>query len=664
MIVDVTRGAFFVLIALSMAVLPPTQRAGATRELPYETGWPSATGDEQSGDGRLSSTHLLSDVPWTLMINGWGPAERDRSNGDVAAGDGHALAIDGTTYAKGLGVHAASEIRYALNGSCSAFTAVVGVDDEVGSAGSVAFQVWTDGVKRFDSGPMTGVSPARRVSVDVTAAAELALIVTSAANDINSDHADWADAAVSCDQDLSAFSKGPNRVESIFPGDDIQARVSAAPPGTTFVLKSGMYRMQSVVPRSGDTFTGEPGTVLSGARLLTTVARSGSYWIAADQTQEGLYQGLDVCRPVAPRCDHPEDLFIDDVALQHVGSLPEVGPGKWYFDYRVNQIYFWDDPTGKRVETSVTPKAFGGPATGVAIRNLVIEKYANPTQEATVDLGTGWIIEDSVVRWNHFGGISTGPGSIARRNRVHHNGALGFQGSGADIVVANNEIAYNGVAGYNPYWCAGGSKWVWTARLVVRENFSHHNWGPGLWTDINNIYTLYENNTVEDNERGGIFHEISYDATIRQNTVRRNGTGRNFPYWTTGAGIEIVSSRNVEVYGNTVEDNWQGITGLNDHRGVGIDGPYVLTNLNVHHNTIRSRVTDEGGGRTGVVDTEGIDAFLPGANNRFHENTYSLGTKRFHFTWMGKDLDETEWRRFQQDMSDVSAMRHVATETD
>ena len=126
--------------------------------------------------------------------------------------------------------------------------------------------------------------------------------------------------------------------------------------------------------------------------------------------------------------------------------------------------------------------------------------------------------------------------------------------------------------------------------MVVRGNFSHHNRGPGLWTDINNIHTLYENNTVEDNERGGIFHEISYDATIRNNTSRRNGTGKDFPYWTTGAGIEIVSSRNVEVHGNTLEDNWQGITGLDDHRGTGNAGPYTLINLNVHDNVVTSRV--------------------------------------------------------------------------
>ena len=327
-----------------------------------------------------------------------------------------------------------------------------------------------------------------------------------------------------------------------------------------------------------------------------------------------------------------------------------LGPGKWHFDHAADRVYLGDDPTGKKVEISVTPKAFTGPAANVTIRNLTIEKYASPTQQAAVELGTGWIIEDCEVRWNHFTGISSGPRSIARRNRVHHNGCFGFHGAGEHILVADNEIAYNGFAGYDPFWGSGGSKWVYTSHLVVRGNFSHHNRGPGLWTDINNIHSLYEHNTVEDNERGGIFHEISYDATIRNNTSRRNGTGKDFPYWTTGAGIEVVSSRNVEVYGNTLEDNWQGITGLDDHRGTGNAGPYTLIHLNVHDNVVTTRVAEDGGGRTGVIDTKGTEAFTAAANNRFRQNTYSLGTKRRCFFWMGQELEETQWRRFGQDV--------------
>lgn len=444
--------------------------------------------------------------------------------------------------------------------------------------------------------------------------------------------------------------------QTIYPGEDIQARVNAAPIGATFTLKSGVHRLHTITPRSGDTFIGEPGAILSGARLLTAT-RSGSYWVVANAPRgtnapKGTIAAGE-CRASAPRCGYPEDLFIDDQPLEHVDRLADVGPGKWYFDYGVNQIFLSDDPTGKRLEVSVTAIAFKGYAIRVTIQNLIIEKYATATEEAAVYLGSQWVIEDSEVRWNHYAGISSNPQSIVRRNRVHHNGGLGLQGVGDGIVVIDNEISYNGFAGYHPFWSSGGSKWVWTSRLVVRDNFSHHNRGPGLWTDINNINTLYENNVVEDNERGGIVHEISYDATIRGNTVRRNGTGRDWPHWTTGAGIEVISSRNVQVYGNTVEDNWQAITALNDHRGSGNAGPWTVINLNVHHNTIRSHIKDDGAGRIGMIDTKGLAAFQSAANNRFEQNTYSLGDRRLYFLWMGREMDEGEWRRFQQDVAGI-----------
>src|SRR5262245_11249109 len=75
----------------------------------------------------------------------------------------------------------------------------------------------------------------------------------------------------------SSPQSSPNSL-TILPGEDVQARVNVAPPGSTFILKSGVHRLQSIVPRSGDRFVGEAGTVLSGARLLRA-ARSGSYWV-------------------------------------------------------------------------------------------------------------------------------------------------------------------------------------------------------------------------------------------------------------------------------------------------------------------------------------------------------------------------------------------------
>ena len=433
----------------------------------------------------------------------------------------------------------------------------------------------------------------------------------------------------------------------IYPWQNIQQVVNGYPAGTTFILKSGVHRMQTITARSGDRYIGESGTIVSGARQLTEFGRAGAYWFADGQWQEGP-RPYAWCRDGAPRCAFPENFYIDGVPLRHVDHLGAVTPGTFFFDYGADRIYFADDPTFRTVEASVTAKAFDGYSTDVYIANLVFEKYATPVGEAAVPLGTRTTMERSEVRLNHYAGVGTGFGSVLRSTYVHHNGGFGIVGAGDGTLVESNEIAYNNFAGFYPYWGAGGSKWVHTNGLVVRGNYSHHNGGPGLWTDIGNIYTLYENNTVEDNERGGIFHELSYDATIRNNTARRNGSNKPVPYWTTGAGIEIIDSRNVEIYGNLVEDNWQGITALEDHRGVGPYGPYAVTNLYVHDNMIISRITDPGGGRTGIIDMDLVTAFAYG-NNRFQNNQYVLGNPNGqYFMWYG-DKTLSQWQSFGHD---------------
>ncbi|MGH7179001.1 MAG: NPCBM/NEW2 domain-containing protein, partial [Tepidisphaeraceae bacterium] len=146
--------------------------------------------------GPTQQSYFLSDLTPTFASNGWGPYEKDKSNGEQAAGDGVPIKLNGTTYTKGLGVHATSDLRYNLAGQYASFTASIGVDDEVGSAGSVVFQVWCDGIKLYDSGTMTGSTATKNVSVNVTGKNELKLIVTNAGNGSGSDHADWANAKI------------------------------------------------------------------------------------------------------------------------------------------------------------------------------------------------------------------------------------------------------------------------------------------------------------------------------------------------------------------------------------------------------------------------------------------------------------------------------------
>jgi hypothetical protein len=145
-----------------------------------------------------SGTSYLSDLTWTSMVNGWGPVEKDTSNGEQAAGDGVPMTIGGVGYAKGLGAHAASDVRYNLGGTCNRFKASVGVDGEVGARGSVDFQVYADATKVYDSGVLRGGGAAQSVDVSVAGASGLRLVVTDGGDGIDWDHADWANARIEC----------------------------------------------------------------------------------------------------------------------------------------------------------------------------------------------------------------------------------------------------------------------------------------------------------------------------------------------------------------------------------------------------------------------------------------------------------------------------------
>jgi beta-galactosidase len=139
----------------------------------------------------------VSDLPFTTLANGWGPVERDLSNGEQAAGDGRRLSVGGVEYDKGIGGHAVSRVTVDLGGRCTAFRSDVGVDDEMGG-GSVAFEVWVDGQLRAATGVLTGAGGAQAVTADVTGGGTMELRITDGGDGIGADHGDWAAARLTC----------------------------------------------------------------------------------------------------------------------------------------------------------------------------------------------------------------------------------------------------------------------------------------------------------------------------------------------------------------------------------------------------------------------------------------------------------------------------------
>ncbi|MEK5237254.1 M60 family metallopeptidase [Paenibacillus sp. FSL L8-0470] len=133
-------------------------------------------------------TTYLSDIDWFSATTDWGTIQKDRSL------DGNTLKLNNKTYTKGLSTHANSEIVYKLDGKYTSFAALVGVDGEVGSVGSVEFKVVVDNQVVFFSGVMHNNTEPNEVNVNLSGKNELKLIVTDGGDGINSDHADWVNA--------------------------------------------------------------------------------------------------------------------------------------------------------------------------------------------------------------------------------------------------------------------------------------------------------------------------------------------------------------------------------------------------------------------------------------------------------------------------------------
>jgi len=430
---------------------------------------------------------------------------------------------------------------------------------------------------------------------------------------------------------VSLTGQTPPGIVNLSPADNIQAAVTAAPEGTTFVLQAGVYRMLSVVPKNNDIFTGTGSVILNGSQILSfKLDPAGSGLWVANATASTFVHGT--CQSAYPLCGYSQDLFVDNVLQTPTSSSIGLAPKSWYFDRGNNAVYVSSNPAGHVVELSMTTNAFSGSATGVQVNHLIVEKYACPAQNGAIGAnksGTGWIVDHVESRWNHGAGIELGSGSQISNSFIHHNGQLGIALGGTNSVASNNEISWNNYSGFDAGWEAGGGKFLLTTNLAVQSNYVHDNKGPGLWTDTDNVGTLYENNTVINNLNEGIKHEVSFNAIIRNNTVK--GNGNISTVWLWNAQIELQASSNVEVYGNTVEvpaGGGNGIALINESRGAGTLGTYVAANNNVHNNTITYLGI---GGCSGIVDsTTGNTA----VGNRFDYDHYIVqngGT--VHWNW-------------------------------
>lgn len=443
--------------------------------------------------------------------------------------------------------------------------------------------------------------------------------------------------------------------------DDVQRVIDSHPPGTTFCLSAGTYRLdRPLVPKRGDVLVGHQGAVLNGSKILTGWRMNGRVW----STTGFLPPAPDShgeCAVSVPTCSYTEDVFLDKRRLQRVSSPANVTAGTVYADYLTNTITIGDDPRSHLIEQAVAPSLIRATVDNVTVANLVVEQAANPAQVGAIEsrqvtpytAGSGWRIVNNEVRLNHGVGIGFAGASTVTGNFVHHQGQLGLGTWGAGSVVTNNEISFNNAAGYSADWEAGGSKIWMTERQTLTHNYVHDNMGPGLWADGGNIDTTYEYNKIADNWCAGIQHEISYDASIRYNKI--SGNGRRHKGWAWDAGIQIQSSggtKLIDIAYNEVTRNANGITVIDGGNRAwdqpAPHGAHIVQNVWVHENTITMSAREA----TGAVEDTGNPGIFTTNNNRFDANTYHLDSlTNPHFFWAKAEVGWAFWRGSGNDLN-------------
>lgn len=236
--------------------------------------------------------------------------------------------------------------------------------------------------------------------------------------------------------------------------------------------------------------------------------------------------------------------------------------------------------------------AFTNDVANVTVEHLTIKNFGrgnDNNNEGVVnhDSGTNWTIRYNTIIDNDGAGVFLGTDNVVSYNCLKDNGQYGFsmfkmpiEGDSAikNIVLDHNEISGNNQDDWESQidgcGCTGGGKFWDVNGATVTNNYVHHNLSTGLWADTNNIDFLFEGNYIDHNDGEGIWYEISYNATIRNNTIRENawvsgqsnlGSPGAAVYLSESGGdsrlnYSVSGAPQIRIYDNNFENNFSGVS--------------------------------------------------------------------------------------------------------
>lgn len=129
------------------------------------------------------SVYLSDVVDYNTIVTGW------QTPGKNVSCDGNPIRVGGTTYEKGIGVHANSSVSYQTEGRYTRIAGVAGIDNEV-SGGNAIFRIYADNMLIYERELSGGQKD--EFDLSISGVEEIRLMTDSNGAD-SEDHTDWAD---------------------------------------------------------------------------------------------------------------------------------------------------------------------------------------------------------------------------------------------------------------------------------------------------------------------------------------------------------------------------------------------------------------------------------------------------------------------------------------
>ena len=276
--------------------------------------------------------------------------------------------------------------------------------------------------------------------------------------------------------------------------------------------------------------------------------------------------------------------------------------------------------------------AFSGDGRNVTVDSVTVQRYHGGEQSGAIEpdqRASGWTVRNVSALHNYWAGLFAADGMRILGGHYTDNDQLGISGNAATGIVLDGldndpatmdgpELARNHILHADCGYEAGGLKWD-VGSITIRNTIVRDNDCKGLWSDGNGK-GLIENSLVEGNREEGIYIEISQQVVIRNNRVYRNGLGNSHTWYWNG-GVTVAGSYNVEVYGNRLSGNYNGVTGIQQDRPDGIPPAGRLDQFRVHDNVI---CATKGEHPTGVVADNGANLSIRSIT--FSGNTVQAAT--------------------------------------